>query len=114
MKALIFAAALLTAGTAFAQADMSAQPAGDQSVAPGNSAPERDARGIPVVSAEAMAPAGTNQPVVVQPGQQVIPNPNQAQAFMPQPAAGEMPPCTREVTDHCTQTYEGTRGRRRR
>lgn len=104
MKALIFAAALLTAGTALAQ---------ESTVAPGNAAPERDARGIPVVSAEATAPAGTNQAVSVPPGAQVVVNPNQAQAFTPQPAAGDMPPCTREVTDHCTQTYEGTRGGRR-
>jgi hypothetical protein len=114
MKALIFAAALLTAGTALAQADMSAQPAGDQPVAAGNAAPERDARGIPVVSAEATAPAGTNQPVSIPAGATVVANPNQAQAFAPQPAAGDMPPCSRTVTDHCTQTYEGHATRRRR
>ena len=43
MKALFLAAALFTAGTAIAQ-DTPPQP-----VSPGNSAPERDARGIPVV-----------------------------------------------------------------
>ena len=104
MKSLLFAAALLVGGTALAQ----------QTVAPGNTAPERDARGIAVVSDPATAPAGTNEPVSVPPGAQVIVNPNQAAAFTPQPATEAAPPCTREVTDNCTQTYEGRRTRRRR
>lgn len=103
MKSLIFAAALLTAGAAFAQ----------ETVAPGNTAPERDARGIPVVSDPATAPAGTNEPLVVPPGGQVYINPNQAAAFAPQPSTGEKPPCSRTVTDNCTQTYEVGRGSRR-
>jgi Flp pilus assembly protein TadG len=102
MKAL-FAAALLTAGTAaFAQ----------QTVAPGNSAPERDSRGIVVVSDPATAPAGANQ--APPPGSgPVVPNPNQAQAFATQPSTGEKPPCSRTVTDNCTQTYERGAGRPR-
>ena len=109
MKSLIFAAALLTAGAAIAQ----------DTQAPGNAAPERDARGIPVISAPATPPPGTNEaPPPVAPGQVVTVNPNQAAAFAPQPATGDMPPCTATVTDHCTQTYEGggghaTRHRRR-
>jgi hypothetical protein len=105
MKSTIFIAALLTAGAAMAQ----------DTQAPGNAAPERDARGIPVISAPAVTPAGANQPAPPGPA---TPAPNQAAAFTPQPATGDMPPCTRTVTDHCTQTYEGggghaTRHRRR-
>ncbi len=114
MKSLLFAAALLAGGAAVAQ-DQTAPPAdtGGQTVAPGNSAPERDARGIPVVSDPATAPAGTNQPVSVPPGARVVPNPNQAAAFATQPSTGEKPPCSRTVTDNCTQTYEvGRRGPR--
>ena len=90
MKALLFAAALTLSGAAIAQ---------------DNSAPERDARGIPVVSAPATAPAGANQPLPTGGGPVVV-APNQAQVFTPRPAQGEAPPCTREVTDNCTQTYE--------
>jgi len=100
MKLILFAAALTMSGAALAQ---------DQS-APDNSSPERDARGVPVVSSPATAPAGANQPVPAG-ATQVVPAPNQQQVFAPQPAQGEAPPCTREVTDNCTQTYE--RGHRR-
>lgn len=93
MKALFLAAALFTAGAAVAQ----------ETVPPANSAPERDARGIPVVSDPATAPAGTNAPVPAGP---VTINPNQAAAFATQPSTGEKPPCSRTVTDNCTQTYE--------
>ena len=103
MKSLFFAAALLVGGAAAAQ----------QTVAPGNSAPETDARGIAVISDPATAPAGTNEPVSVPPGARVVPNPNQAAAFATQPSTGEKPPCSRTVTDNCTQTYEfGRDGRR--
>jgi len=101
MKSLLFAAALTISGAALAQS----------AVAPGNAAPERDARGIPVVSDPAMAPAGANQPVAMTPGAQMVPNPNAAAAFATQPSAKTYPPCTREVTDGCVQTYE--RGSRR-
>jgi biopolymer transport protein ExbB len=109
MKAFLFAAALTMSGAALAQDQA---PAADQSAsAPDNSAPERDSRGIPVVSAPATAPAGANQPAPT--GGPVVVAPNQQQVFTPQPAQGEAPPCTREVTDNCTQTYEhGTRHRR--
>lgn len=101
MKSLFIAAALFAGGSALAQ----------QTVAPGNSAPELDARGIPVVSDMATAPAGTNEPVMVPPGAQVVPNPNQRAAFTAQPAAREYPACSRTVTDNCVQAYE--RGSRR-
>ena len=106
MKSLLFAAALMAGGTALAQTDTPPQP-----VAPSNAAPERDARGIPVVSDAATAPAGTNAPPSGS-GPAVV-NPNQSAAFTPQPAAGDSPPCSRTVTDHCVQTYE-VGGRRHR
>jgi hypothetical protein len=93
MKSFIFAAALLIGGAAIAQ----------DTVAPGNAAPERDSRGIPVVSDPATAPAGTNAPA---PTGAATPAPNQAAAFAMQPSTGEKPPCSRTVTDNCTQTYE--------
>lgn len=101
MKSLFVAAALFAGSAALAQ----------QTVAPSNSAPERDARGIPVVSDPATAPAGTNQAPPPGTGP-VVPNPNQAAAFATQPASGEAPPpCSRTVTDNCIQAYEV--GRRR-
>jgi len=103
MKALIVAAAFLTAGAAIAQ-DTPPQP-----VAPGNSAPARDARGIPVVSDPATAPAGANAPV---PSGPVTINPNQAAVFATRPDANtDRPPCSRTVTDNCVQTHERARRR---
>jgi hypothetical protein len=58
----------------------------------------------------AMPPPGTNQPVAVPPGAVVVPT-NQAAPFTPKPAATAYPPCSKTVTDACTQTYE--RGVRR-
>jgi hypothetical protein len=100
MKSVLFAAALIVGGAAMAQ----------QTVQPSNQAPERDARGIPVISDPATAPPGANEPFNPPPGAEVVVNPNQAQVFATQQASQEYPPCTREVTDNCVQTYE--RGRR--
>lgn len=83
-----------------------------QTVEPANNNVERDARGIPVVSAPATAPAGANQVVQIPAGAQVVPASNQAAVFSTQSSAKTYPACTREVTDGCVQTYEG--GRRRR
>ena len=103
MKLVVFAAVLGLSSAALAQ----------ETVAPGNTAPERDARGIPVVSDPATAPAGANQPVSVPPGAQVVVNTNQSSVFATQaPATAELPPCSRTVTDRCVQTYErGSRPR---
>ncbi len=62
--------------------------------------PERDARGIPVVSESAMAPAGANQTSGSNPGSAV---------FASRPSDKTYKACTRQVTDGCVQTYE--RGR---
>ena len=102
MKLAILAAAAVALGSA---------GYGQTTSEPGNTAPERDARGIPVVSAPATAPAGANQAVAVQPGAQVVAAPNQAAVFSTQASSKTYPPCTKDVTDGCVQTYE--RGVRR-
>jgi hypothetical protein len=108
MKSVMIAAALLVGTAAYAQdttGTAQGTMAGGTTVAPSNAAPKRDARGVPVISAEATAPAGYNQP----PGP---PGPV-APASGPAPSmgsAGDLPPCTRKVTDHCTQTYERNHG----
>jgi hypothetical protein len=112
MKTLLFAAALMVGGAAYAQ-DTTGTQGGTQggtgmasggTVAPSNAAPERDARGIPVVSAPAEAPAGYNQPPN---SGGMAPSTGGAPTMAP---AGPLPPCTRKVTDHCTQTYERHHG----
>ena len=104
MKSLIFAAALLTAGVAYAQT----------TVPPSNAAPKQDQRGVTVICDPATAPAGANEPIPSAPSGAVwVPNPNQSTAFAPQQSTGEKPPCSRTVTDNCTQTYEGRRRGRR-
>ncbi len=96
MKSALFAAALLFGTAAVAQ----------QTSAPSNASPERDARGIPVISDPATAPPGTNQPVNVPAGATVVPSPNQQAAFAARPAEQEYPACSRTVTDNCVQAYE--------
>jgi hypothetical protein len=104
MRMAIFAAALAISGAALAQAPM--EPT---TVAPGNTAPERDARGIPVISDPAVAPPGFNQPPQVG-GTGVPANATPA----PMADNGPTPPCSRTVTDNCVQTYErGVRAGRR-
>ncbi|HEX5183684.1 MAG TPA: hypothetical protein VFW19_11110 [Allosphingosinicella sp.] len=111
MRAVIVAAALLIGTAAYAQdsggtggtQDTNAT-AGGQTVEPSNAAPKRDAHGVPVISAPATAPSGWNQP----PGTAGV-----APASQPagtQGNAGPLPPCTRKVTDNCTQTYERNHG----
>jgi hypothetical protein len=97
MKLIIMAAALMLGGTAVAQT----------TVAPDNSAPERDARGIAVISEPASAPAGYNQAPQTFPAGTPAPT-----VAAPTPtSSGPLPPCTRTVTDRCTQTYERGRAR---
>ena len=124
MKSAIFALALLSGSAALAQADV-AQPPEDtvtmttaspvstgQVALPSNAAPERDARGIAVISDAATVPAGYNgtpDTLVGTGGPLVDPADT---AAMGEPAAtpdSSYPACTRTVTDNCVQTYERRR-----
>ncbi|HEV2818215.1 MAG TPA: hypothetical protein VGW40_13465 [Allosphingosinicella sp.] len=117
MRSVLFAAALLCGGTALAQdysttttttttTEATQVPAGPV-VAPSNANPERDARGIPVISDPAVSPPGFNQPAGTNGMGGPLVDPSQPPA--PQPATQSYPPCSRTITDHCVQTYE--RGR---
>ena len=114
MKTAVLAAALLVSGTAFAQHTNPATGedpavAGTQTSTPSNADPERDARGIPVVSDAAEVPPGANDATPIPAGAVFTPNPNQQSVFAPRPAAETYRPCSRTVTDNCVQSYE--RGR---
>ncbi len=75
-------------------------------VEPSNSDPERDARGIAVISAAAVVPAGWNGTAAgaAMGGPELDPATGEAVA------ARDYPACTATVTDRCLQTYE--RGRK--
>ena len=108
MKSAIFAAALLFGGAAVAQTDpqpgTTTTTTPTTTVAPGNTAPERDARNIPVISDPAEAPAGFNSsPQTGGTGASPSSPPPT------QPATDDYPVCSRTVTDNCVQAYE--RGR---
>ena len=106
MKTAAFAIALMMSSTAFATTDEMATASG-QIAQPSNANPERDARGIAVISDPAMVPAGWNGTAGTAVGGPMI-----------DPATGETitgadanpPACSATITDNCVQTYE--RGRR--
>lgn len=117
MRTALFAAALLASGAAMAQTtdpSMSTQPtattpapadsATSQVVMPDNSAPRTDDNGNTVISDPARAPAGFNQA----PGMNGVGGPyvDPSQPPAPEAATSDYPPCSRTVTDHCTQTNE--------
>ena len=134
MKTAAFAMALLLGGAAFAQDDgtagstaydgdgvtapfeTAATPAAadatapespaalDSVVRPSNASPERDARGIAVISAPAVVPAGWNGTAATAMGGPLLDAETGAPAV-----AVHYPPCTAAVTDHCLQTYERRR-----
>ncbi len=86
----------------------SAMPAASgQVVAPSNSNPEHDARGIAVISDPAVVPAGFNGTAGAGVGGPFVP----AAGATATGAETSHPACTRTITDNCVQTYE--RGRRR-
>ena len=130
MKIAAFTVAFLLGGAAFAQTDEFVLTAyegdgiattaweteglaisgtattGSEMVAPSNSNPERDARGIAVISDPAVTPAGWNGTAGSAMGGPEL-----------DPVTGEpvaeqeiYPACTATVTDNCVQTYE--RGRK--
>ena len=111
MKVAIFAIALLSGSAAHAQTEklksddptMTMASTG-QVAMPSNAAPERDARGIAVISDPATVPAGYNgtlDTLTGTGGPLLDANGEPATA----PDAG-YPACTRTVTDNCVQTYE--------
>ncbi len=103
MKTMFMAAtALVLTGSALAQTyetqttttTTAVSPASGSVVQPSNANPERDARGIAVISDPAFVPAGYNG----------IPA-----TAMGGPVEGDdasYPPCTATVTDNCIQLYE--------
>jgi len=78
-----------------------AATASAQLVQPSNANPQRDARGIAVISAAAVAPAGWNGiPASAIGGPELDPATGEAAG------AESYPACTASVTDRCLQTYE--------
>ncbi len=75
-------------------------------VQPSNAAPERDARGIPVISDPAVVPAGFNGTTGTGVGGPMV---DPATGTTATGAEASHPPCTRTVTDNCVQTYERSR-----
>lgn len=110
MKYAIFAIALFSGTAALAQTEVmttSDKPivASTGSVAmPSNAAPERDARGIAVISDPATVPAGFNgTPDAMDAMGGPLLDANGNPVATPD---GAYPACTRTVTDNCVQTYE--------
>jgi hypothetical protein len=75
-------------------------------VQPSNAAPERDARGIRVISAAAIVPIGYNGTTGAAMGGPLL-DPTTGQPVADASARA----CTRTVTDHCLQTSERHRAR---
>jgi hypothetical protein len=93
-------------GDTAAQAALGAPLPGSPLVQPSNAAPERDARGIAVISDPAVVPPGWNGVAATAMGGPEL-----------DPATGEAvgadstyPACTAARTDNCLQTYEKGRG----
>jgi hypothetical protein len=101
----------VTTDTEVSPADTGSDTSGDAAASPqGDTSGTGVTQQGTVPTGVAMPPPGTNQPVVAPPGAVVVPT-NQAAPFTPKPAATAYPPCSKTVTDACTQTYE--RGVRR-
>jgi hypothetical protein len=81
--------------------------AGGHIVQPSNAAPERDARGIAVISDPAVSPPGWNGAAGTGMGGPLM---DPATGTAMNPADASYPACSATVTDNCVQTYE--RGRR--
>ena len=112
MKTALFAAALLMSTAAIAQTTSTTAPppapadsATSPVVLPDNTAPRTDNAGIPVISDPAAVPPGFNQA----PGMNGVGGPyvDPSQPPAPMAATGDYPPCSRTVTDRCTQHERG-------
>jgi hypothetical protein len=119
MRAAAFAIAILMSGSAavaqttdtteqtqtgWTAPATTAAPAGGMIVQPSNAAPERDARGVKVISAPAVVPIGYNGTTGEAMGGPLL-DPDTGKAATDASAR----PCSRSVTDHCVQTYERRR-----
>jgi hypothetical protein len=82
-------------------------PAGSPVVQPSNANPERDARGIVVISDPALVPAGFNGLSGAAMGGPLL-DPATGEAVS-EAADASYPACSKTVTDNCLQAYE--RGR---
>jgi hypothetical protein len=78
----------------------------DRIVEPSNADPERDARGIAVISAAAVVPAGWNGTAAGE----AMGGPELDAVSGEAVAPDSYPACTATVTDKCLQTYEVGRG----
>ena len=90
------------AATAGAEVASAMPAASGQVVEPSNADPERDARGIAVISAAAVVPAGWNGT----PAGAAMGGPELDPATGEPVAARDYPACTATVTDKCLQGYE--------
>lgn len=91
-------------GGAYVASDLSGAEvaATGQLVEPSNADPERDARGIAVISAAAIVPAGWNGTAAGA----AMGGPELDPATGEPVTARDYPACTASVTDKCLQTYE--------
>lgn len=96
MNKLIMAALALTASTA--------------ALAQAGGSTATDAQATPVTSAPATAPADANQMDTVPAGATVTVNPNQAAVPAPTPVGGDVPTCSKTITDRCIQIHQGRGG----
>jgi len=96
-------AAIQTADATTNTADVAVAGLGTQISQPSNASPERDARGIAVISDPATVPAGWNgtAEAVAMGGPEL-----DAVSGDPAAAVETYPACTATVTDNCLQTYE--------
>ena len=125
MKTLIFAAALMLGTASIAQdtnttdtMQDTTQPSGETVDDPSQrTGPEGVTQQGTDPNGMATPPAGTNQAPMTN-DRMMAPAPQSGMMSnmpAPQQAMGEYPPCSKTVTDRCTQTYErGMRRSRRR
>ena len=90
------------ASGAFSAPALASGDAAAQLVQPSNADPERDARGIAVISAAAIVPAGWNGT----PAGEALGGPELDPVTGDPVAPASYPACTATVTDKCLQTYE--------
>jgi len=118
MKMILLAAAALSiGGVAYAQDTTTTTTTTTDTTTAAPTGVDPNGPGVPpgsgvtqqgtVPNGQGTPPPGTNEPAPpAPPGTAVVPDPNQQAAFAPQAGSSDDPPCSKTVTDHCTQTYE--------